>query len=247
MGNRGGATLALIVAIAAAACGGGNAGQRVSSAPEHEPGDQTNDQHLIDRPAAKCVSPTKPLVVDWLSTARGELEAIVEEHRTVAVVAYEGCTMRVLSECAGPGKVAYVSYRSTKQDKLRITNADDLYANLPVGAASLEAILQRSGELDVDMTLVGQYESDATSVAQSDLMGRCAGATHIVKTVTVGAFDFHAGAASSATPESIRRDGKIDACDAAKVDDLEAPQNCASLVRLEVIPILGPPTVRESR
>jgi predicted Zn-dependent peptidase len=241
--------------VAAMACGGGNAAQQILKAPEYHPGDQT-----------KChagVSPTRPLIVEWPSPARGELEAIIEDHKSVAVVRYEGCTMTVLTECKAPGKISYVPYRNTKQDQVRITSADDLYANLPVGAASLEGKLQRAGELDVDMMLVGQYESDTANVTPSDLQGNCQGATHIVRTVTVGAFDFHTGAnahvgggvnvmgagaggSSSAAEDSLARDGAVNACASAKPDDGDAPQNCGALVRLEVVPLAAagaPPPV----
>jgi sulfatase modifying factor 1 len=230
------------------ACGAGNTAQQILKAPGYNPTDQT-----------KChagASSTQPLVVEWPSAARGDLEAIVETHKTVAVVRYVGCTMTVLSDCTAPGKVTYVPYRNGKQDQLRITNADDLYANLPVGAAGLEGKLSRAGELDVDMMLVGQYETDTMAVTQADLKGTCDGATHIVKRVTVGAFDFHtgasanvgggvhvmgagAGASSSASQDDIARDGKVDSCSAAKVDDHDPPPNCGALVRLEVVPLGG--------
>ena len=160
--------------------------------------------------------------------------------------------MRVLIGCTAPGKIAYVPFRSTKQDQLRITNADDLYANLPVGAARLEGKLARSGELDVDMTLVGRYEASAGSVTSAELVGPCDGATHIIRNVTVGAFDFHtaaqanvsggasvlgagAGGSSAAGQENLSRDGTQAACASAKLDDVDAPQNCSALVRVEVL------------
>jgi hypothetical protein len=230
----------------AAACGSGTPAQQALAAPKFAPADQSSC-HV-------GASPTRPLIVEWPSTARGELEAIIEDHKNVAVVHYEGCTMTVLSGCKAPGTIAYVPYRNTKQDQLRITNADDLYANLPVGAASLEGKLQRSGELDIDMTLVGQYESDAPDVTRSDLAGTCEGATHLVKTVSVGAFDFHTGASAAAgggvsalgagaggstaaSQDTLSRDGKVDACGGAKSGDTDPPANCGALVRVEVAPI----------
>jgi hypothetical protein len=167
--------LALVLAplTAALACAACSPAQQILKAPEYRPADQT-----------KChagASPTTPLIVEWPSPARGELEAIVEEHKTVAVVRYSGCEMCVLSDCRAPGKVSYVGFRSEKKDQLRITTADDLYANLPVGAAGLEGKLDKAGELDVDMMLVGQYEADSGAVTARDLQGSCDGATHIVK------------------------------------------------------------------
>jgi hypothetical protein len=228
------------------ACGGGNLAGRLLQPPAFMPADQT-----------KCraqASTSEPLIVEWPSAARAELEAIIENHKDVAVVRYEGCTMRVLSSCVAPGKLTYIALRNSKQDALRITNADDLYANLPVGAASLEGKLATSGELDVDMTLVGRFEGDASGIAASDLQGDCGGATHVIRAVTVGAFDFHTaakadvgggarvlnvgvGASSSAAQDDITRDGKVDACAGAKSSDTDPPDNCGALVRIELLPL----------
>jgi formylglycine-generating enzyme required for sulfatase activity len=235
-----------IVLATFAACGGPNVAQQVARPPAYNPAGET-----------KChvtASSTQPLIVEWPSPARGELEAIVEDHKNIAVVHYEGCSMRVLSGCTAPGKVNYVPYRNTKKDVVRITNADDLYANLPVGAASLEGQLQRSGELDVEMMLVGQYESDVDLAL--DLQGgdSCADATHVIRVVTVGAFDFHTGASanagagvnvlgagvgasSAASQTSLASDGATDACSKATVSDTDPPPNCGALVRIEVMPL----------
>jgi hypothetical protein len=229
-----------------AACGGPSARQLLHP-PEFAPGQ------------AKChaqASATQPLIVEWPSAARGELEAIVENHKAIAVVHYEGCEMRVLSGCNAPGQLAYVGYRNKKRDQVRIRNADELYANLPVGAASLEAKLDRAGELDVDMMLVGQYEGNVDDISAANLTGDCAGATHVVRSVAVGAFDFHSGASAavsggahllgagaggstSAAEDSIARDGNVDACEVAKVGDADAPNDCGALVRIEVVELAG--------
>ena len=238
------------ISMLAVACTPGAPARSLLGAPNFNPGDQT-----------KChasASASQPLIIEWPSAARGDLEALIEDHKSVAVVRYEGCTMTVLTACAASGKIAYVPFRNTKQDQLRITTADDLYANLPVGAAKLEGTLARSGELDVDMLLVGKYEADTGSVTLADLKGNCDGATHIIRSATVGAFDFHTGAhaavsggvqvlgagaggGSAARQESLARDGKVDACNGAKVDDADAPPNCGAIVRVEVLALGKPP------
>ncbi len=73
-------------------------------------------------------------------------------------------------------------------------DTDDLYSKLPLGAASLEAKLRRAGELNVDMTIVGTYDADRSNVKMEELQGDCVSATHVVTSLTVGAFDFYAGA-----------------------------------------------------
>ena len=72
--------------------------------------------------------------------------------------------MEVLASCNAPGKYVYTAI-TPKRDHVAIRNEDDLYANIPLGAAKLEGKLAHSGELDVDMSIVGRYASDRASVS----------------------------------------------------------------------------------
>ena len=108
-------------------------------------------------------------------------------------------------------------------------DADELYANIPAYAARLEGALQRAGELNVRMTIVGRYEADHAGVRAEELEGQCEGATHIVNALAVGSFDFFAGvdasvgagvaagnagagAKSSSKRETLNQDGDAAAC-----------------------------------
>lgn len=210
----------------------------------------------FDRPGeAKCgvhKSQTEPLIVEWPSTARAKLEAL--SHTGVVAVRYTGCEMEVLASCSAPGKYVYTGI-TPKHDHVAIRNEDDLYANIPLGAARLEGKLAHSGELDVDMSIVGRYASDRASVSAGDLQGPdCSKATHIVSALTIGAFDFSAGAGStvgagatvggagggastSSSRELLNSDGQLSACSAAKTSDTRPPEDCGAILRLEVVPL----------
>ncbi len=210
----------------------------------------------FDRPGeAKCgvhKSQTEPLIVEWPSAARAKLEAL--SHTGVVAVRYSGCEMEVLASCNAPGKYVYTGI-TPKRDHVAIRNEDDLYANIPLGAAKLEGKLAHSGELDVDMSIVGRYASDRASVSAGELQGPdCSKATHVVSALTIGAFDFSAGAAStvgggvnvggagggassSASKELLNSDGQRSACDAAKTTDKAPPESCGAILRLEVVPL----------
>lgn len=203
---------------------------------------------------AKCgvgKSQSEPLIVEWPSAERTELEALA--HKGVVVVAYHGCEMRVLPRCRAPGAYAYTAI-TRKRDVVTITDADELYANVPVGAAALEGKLASSGQLNVSMTIVGRYETSRAFVGDHELDGDCAGATHVVSGITAGSFRFFAGAAaelgaavdalgagagakSKSSSELLAQDGDEAACAKSATTDAAPPDGCGGLLRIEVVPI----------
>ena len=231
-----------VLGLAAAGCGPTNLAAKVAEAP-------SNDRE------AKCgvtKSQAEPLIVEWPSSSRAKIEALTRTG--VVAVRYSGCEMEVLASCTAPGKYQYVGI-TPKHDRVTIKDADDLYANIPLGAAKLESKLEKSGQLDVSMTIVGRLSADRKVVRAKELEGPdCGKATHIVSALTVGAFDFYAGAEaqvagsatgfgaaaggkSSTARELLNSDGKPAACDVAKTSDTHPPEGCGAVVRLEVVPL----------
>jgi hypothetical protein len=153
-------------------------------------------------PVGKCrvaASQQSPLVTEWPASEKANLEALL---RAGAVaVAYSGCSMRVLPQCRVPGR--YRWQRTTPAtDNLEITSEDDLYARLPLGAASLEGELARSGKLAVQTTVSGQLKLEEETVPNLPTDGPCAQATHIVGALAIGAFSLTSGASTSARGEA---------------------------------------------
>lgn len=234
-----------------AACHGRGTDALLSSVPE------TSDA-LGQARCGVTKSAAKPLVVEWPAAERGALEA--RASRGLVAVRYQGCEMEVLSHCEVPGEYEYVGLNA-KRESVRIRNADELYARLPLGAAQLEAQLERAGELRVDLEVVGRKESTAYEVSRHDLQGRCDGATHFVSGLTVGAFAMvagqelggggsvtvagaGAGAGRSTTREVLREDGDPEACATASGTDTAPPTACSALLRVEVLPISEEPIAR---
>lgn len=146
----------------------------------------------------KCrvsASAASPLVTEWAASEKANLEALL---RTGGVaVAYSGCTMRVLPQCRLRGNYSW--QRTTpSSDILEINNEDDLYAKLPLGAASLEGELKRSGQLNVQTTVAGQLRLEGVSTGDIGDDGECAQATHIVGALSVGAFALYRGGSAEA-------------------------------------------------
>jgi hypothetical protein len=233
-----------LATVLVCSCGGSNAASQLAKAPEYSPKDQT-----------KCgveKSQARPLIVEWTSADHQELESKVR--RGLVAVSYHGCVMDVLERCSIPATYGYLG-TTRAQDQVVIRNEDELYAKLPVGAAGLEAKLQRGGQLTVDMNLVGRYEAQKMSVSAAELQGDdCASATHFIYAVSVGAFDFYAGADASvgggvgvggvgaggnsqATRETLTKNGDPDACAKASTSDKTPPDGCGALIRIEVVPL----------
>jgi hypothetical protein len=201
-------------------------------------------------PLARCkiaASSTSPLVTEWPASQKAHLEGLAT-HQAVAV-AYAGCELRIVETCHLPGKYAW--RRTTPAtDTIEITNDDELYAKLPIGAAGLEGELARTGKLSVKTTVSGQLELEGLDTSHAPPDGTCAGVTHLVSAVSVGAFSLLSGAGASAkggatgfgasAGGSTKRDEKVmrEAGDpsACSAEGDTAPRNCASPIQIFLQP-----------
>ncbi len=206
-------------------------------------------------------SQANPLIVEWPGADRATLEA--RARKAVVPVRYVGCEMEILKQCALPGQYAYTALNK-QRESIVVRDVDELYAKLPLGAASLEGALKSAGELNVAMVMVGRYEWSGTP-RYGDLQGPdCSQATHVVSALIVGAFDFFAGTDSekgggvgvAGAETGIRRQSKrttIDeagdeaACARSTTKDSEPPNDCGAMLRVEVIPIPDAPTFAEEK
>lgn len=227
----------LALSVSTGACGAGDA---IAETPEYDPEDQ-----------AKCSvmkSAKEPLIIEWPATQRAKLEAMAG--RGAIAVRYDGCEMEVMAGCRVPRGYAYTA-TTRQKERINIKDEDELYARLPLGAARLSANLEKAGELNVSMTIVGTFETDRSLVHRDELEGACGGATHVVDALIVGAFEFYAGAqaevgaeggvgevgagAKSAAEKSmLRTAGEEKSCETSTDSDEAPPDGCGALLRVEV-------------
>ncbi|MEZ4441893.1 MAG: hypothetical protein R3B72_22525 [Polyangiaceae bacterium] len=143
-------------------------------------------------PLAKCSvakSSASPLVTEWPASVKAHLESLLSSH--AVVVSYSGCEMRLLPECHPGGR--YEFKRTTlAEDTIEIRNSDELWAKVPLGAASLEAELEARGRLAIHTTVVGQIHLTDDAPLPRDR--GCEGATHVISAVSIGAFELRSGA-----------------------------------------------------
>ncbi|PCC70289.1 hypothetical protein SAMN02745121_03382 [Nannocystis exedens] len=204
----------------------------------------------------KCVvggAASHPLVVEWAAAERASLEARLK--RGLVAVRVDGCEIAVMRQCDVQGEYSYLGL-TRKNDRVKIRSADELYAQLPLGAARLEGKLARAGELDVEIALVGMLEAPQGRPGRDLLTGDCDAATHIITGVQVGAFHFFAGGAgeikvgagfnqigagagSTAERETLSADGQPASCDASTTADTKPPEGCGALIRIELSALPG--------
>lgn len=234
-------------------CRNANLASALAQTPTYEPPDQTR--------CGVTRSHARPLIIEWPAHDRSELETLVAEGRRLVAVRYAGCEMELLRGCTAPGSYAYQGVQPKREDYL-FKRADDLYAKIPLGAANLEAELERHGALSLGMTVVGRYEGGQKRPVRADLRGDCERATHVIAGLSVGAFRLSSeagaeirgevgwmnaggGAGSSAARGLVRSDGEPGACGDARADS--PPERCHALLRVEVEAIREPAEVAAAR
>ncbi|MCA9627115.1 MAG: sel1 repeat family protein [Myxococcales bacterium] len=197
----------------------------------------------------------EPLVVDWKSGTRADLEIAMQ--KGVVVMSY-GCEgMKLLERCSLEGSYEFAGV-TPKEDLIQIENKAELWANLPLSVGKLEGELQGSSTIDLAIALVGRRGSLRTHAAKPELQGECSGATHFVRAAHVGAFamargergkvraaaelfSVGAGGESETKRRLENRDGSIEDCRGAKPGATEPPGKCAATIRLMLEPILEQP------
>ena len=158
--------------------------------------------------ANRCVvaqTHSEPLVTEWTASSKARLEVLLtatleDKDKTAVAVEYSGCELRIVDSCQPAG--SYDWNRSTlSNDTMEINDADDLFAKLPLGAVSLEGALKRAGRLSIQTTVAGQIRLNRKSIDMDAIVADvgCNKATHIIQSVSIGAFKMLEGGNAKAT------------------------------------------------
>lgn len=193
----------------------------------------------------------EPLVVDWDTGARTDLEVAMKGG--LVVVAYDCKTVRILNGCKLDGSYQFAGV-SRKEQVVQMTSSDELAANLPLSAVKLSTEVKAGKSIDLAMVMVGKRSAPLYEATAEDLAGACDGATHFVRAANLGAFAMATGtvgkaaaaaevwkigasAKSESEKKAMNKDGSIDACNASTADAFDPPGECQSAIRLELMPI----------
>jgi TPR repeat protein len=238
--------LALLVAPAAVGCGAGAAAE--AARPDAPTANKAFDEascHEIEKGG-------EPLIVDWKTEQRGDLEVAMKTG--IAVVSYSCKGIKVLPECKLDGEYGFIGM-TRREQVVRLKGADEMKANLPLSGGAIGGELQRGSTLDIAMMLVGKKRTTKDGVTKEDLQGTCDGATHFVRGAMVGAFAMSAGSeakvraaaeifgvgasgGSESSKQAENRDGDVTDCKTASPDSDKAPGQCGAPVRLVLAPIV---------
>lgn len=232
-------------ALASAACSPGAAGKAVKPA--------SPKAGAVLR-SVDCRAPGEegePLVVDWPTEQRGDLETAMKGG--IAVVAYDCKTVKVLNDCTADGRYNFTGI-TMQEEVIRMEDADEIALTLSNGAAlgaKLSAELERGTTLDVAFAMVGKRRTSSATLAKTDLRGgsRCSEATHFVRGANVGAFAMKTGSkgsvataaeilgqgasvASSSSQINESRAGQLADCKTADPDGASPPKQCGAPIRV---------------
>jgi hypothetical protein len=241
------ARILLVGLVALSACGAGTVAKVI------RPEDPSTSKALGDEPAAcdDVSAGGEPLVVDWRPDQRGDLELAMREG--VAVVAYDCEGLRLLADCRIEGSYGFLGM-TRKEQVVRLQNAGEIRANLPVSKGAIGGEATRADSLDVAMIMIGKRRTTWHEPTTADLRGQCAGATHWVRGATVGAFvvemsaaakvrtaaemfEIGASAGSESQKQARSQDGDPAECAASTPEASAPPAQCGAPIRLALAPI----------
>jgi hypothetical protein len=195
--------------------------------------------------------PLNPLIVEWPGTNKVELDAATKSG--IVLVSYKGCTLKVLPKCSIDGGYNFTPVTPAR-DTLKMSTVSDLYAKLPLGAASLKAELALGTTLELDYIAVGQRL--ASSAPKERVTGDCSLATHYIDRITVGAYHLDAlasgelsggvevpgagvGAGRKEANRRLRGSGELTVCEgqAPNTESEAQASKCYAILQIGLSPI----------
>lgn len=204
---------------------------------------------------------TEPDLMAWDPGSRLKLNALRKDGVVAVRYQAKGCNVELeVLPCVAGGPASYRFEPYSANEHKVAHNANELFAQLPVGAARFAGSVKGNRALRTDYMLAGQYGlPTGTSFKASELRGPrgvCERATHVVSAVYVGAFAMaagesraieasaslllaQAGGSSHADVESLGEEGSAEAC---KVSQTEAKENarCAVPLRIGLLALEAP-------
>jgi len=139
-------------------------------------------------------SANRPFVIEWDATDMSSFES--RASNDVVFVKYEGCDLQIVDGCSSDsvrgsfGSYKPVDWTSGSVESLDINNDGDLYAKLPLGAATLGGRVEGGEKFHMEYFVSGTRSATRESVHRTDIakVAACKTATHFVYAYNLGAF-----------------------------------------------------------
>ncbi len=240
------------LAVFAAACGGsaGSAAPGTKSATDVA----ANGMNQSFAGQNKCNPKTadRPFIIEWDATDMSSLES--RAANDIIFVKYEGCDLKVIDSCVNDsvkgsfGSYKPVEWTSGSLEALDINNSGDLYAKLPLGAATLGGRVEGGEKFHMEYFVSGTRTATRDTVYRGDLAAvkSCKEATHFVYAYNLGAFalgaqsnlkasvggsafGFGAGGDRSSSSKADKQGGLLSSC---RTDSASEVQSCKVPIRL---------------
>ena len=122
---------------------------------------------------ARCrvaASQSSPLVTEWPASEKANLEVLLRDGRRRGRLL--GLQHAPAARVPRARRIPAGQRTTPATDSLEINDADELYAKLPLGAASLEGELKRSGKLSVKTMVAGPAAARRRGVTDVPQRGR---------------------------------------------------------------------------
>ena len=238
-----------VIVAAATACGGGSVAPGTKSAAD------VQASGLKDSAAGNRCSPKnhdRPFIIDWDATDAASFES--RAANDVIFVRYQGCDLIVMDSCVNDsvkgsfGSYKPVEWTSGSVESLDIANEGELYAKLPLGAATLGGRVQGGEKFHMEYFVSGTRSATRGEVHRADLAKTqgCKNATHFVYAYNLGAFalkaqsnvhgeaggtvaGFGGGARRSSQQAAEKKGGDLSTC---RGESAKEQQACKAPIRL---------------
>jgi hypothetical protein len=186
--------VSLVLLAPLAACGGGASPLPAASSPRESGQSSLMDTTFAGKNKCNAKAHDRPFVIEWDATDASQFESIAAGD--VVFVRYEGCEMRVIDSCRSDavkgslGSYKPVEWTSGAVEKVDIGSEADLYAKLPLGAATIGGRVSAGERFRMEYFVSGTRTATRPSVFKADVdkVSGCRGVTHFVYAFNLGAF-----------------------------------------------------------
>lgn len=244
--------VALLVSLGALALGSSSCLKADSMKARNSGQSRLMEETFAGKNACNPDNHLRPFIIEWDATDMSSFES--HAANDIVIVRYEGCSLQVLGECkndsirGSQGAYKPPEWTSGSLESIDISNEGELYAKLPLGAASLGGRVSGGERFHMEYYVAGTRNATRDSVYTADLADNpgCEGATHFVYGYNLGAFalgsanelntkvggsvyGFGAGGSTSSKRNAEKKGGDLVTC---KSDSATEVQGCKAPIRL---------------